>query len=282
VTRILTTSVHGSPRISLAAVGKGEAVVFLHGLGSTKESWYSQLDYVGKTHLAIAWDARGYGESDDYVGELEFARDFVMDLARTLDHVGVARAHLVGLSMGGLIAQCFYFAHPHRVSSLILADSFPSFKSLGEKMVAGFLAARLQPLLDGATPADLAASGAEALLAPGAPDVARKRLIATLSGMRKESYIKTIRAMVAQNAVGRLEDIEVPTLVLNGEFDRLAPVAIAEDMVRRIPDAQLVVIQGAGHLSNLEGPDEFNAAVVTFITAISESQTGCFDSPAEP
>jgi pimeloyl-ACP methyl ester carboxylesterase len=77
-----------------------------------------------------------------------------------------------------------------------------------------------------------------------------------------------------------LADIRVPTLVVNGELDRLAPVAIAEDMARRIPGAQLVVIRGAGHLSNLERPDEFNDAITTFFISISEFQTGCFDSPA--
>ena len=242
--------------------------MFLHGLGSTKENWSAQLHHMGKTHLAIAWDARGYGESDDYEGELEFARDFVSDLARTLDYVGADCAHLVGLSMGGLIAQCFYFMHPDRVSSLVLADSFPSLGSLGENLVAGFLAARLQPLLDGQSPADLAASGAASLLAPYASDEAKSSLVATLSSMRAESYIKTIRALVAQDVLGQLEDIRVPTLVMNGEEDRLSPVAMAEDMARRIPRAQLVVIHGAGHLSNLEKPEEFNDALTKFLGSI--------------
>ena len=122
--------------------------MFLHGLGSTKESWHAQLIHFGKTHLAVAWDARGYGESEDYEGELEFARDFVEDLRCTLDLLGARRTHLVGLSMGGMIAQCFYFTHPHRVASLVLANTFPSFRALGEKAVTGFLAARLQPLLN--------------------------------------------------------------------------------------------------------------------------------------
>ena len=116
-------------------------------------------------------DARGYGESDDYEGELVFERDFVSDLLSVMDLLAAGSAHLVGLSMGGIIAQCFYFAHPDRVRSLVLADSFPSFQVIGAAAVKGFLAARVDPLLEGATPADLASAAAKAMLAPARPRV---------------------------------------------------------------------------------------------------------------
>lgn len=240
--------------------------MFLHGLGSTKENWYPQLDHFRKTHFAVAWDARGYGESHDYEGELAFARDFVNDLTCTLDLLGAGRAHLVGLSMGGMIAQCFYFRHPRRVASLVLAHTFPSFRALGEQAVADFLAARLQPLLNGATPADLAPAAAASLLAPDAPQSARVRLMASLSDLRKASYIKTIRALAAQDALGELKDIAIPSLVLAGELDRLSPISVAQEMSKRIPGAQLVVIPEAGHLSNLERPEQFNEAVGAFLS----------------
>lgn len=240
--------------------------MFLHGLGSTKENWHPQLTYFSQTYLAVAWDARGYGESDDCEGERVFARDFVRDLLSILDLLGAGRAHLVGLSMGGMIAQCFYFAHPHRVASLVLADTFPSFRALGEEAVKGFLAARIEPLLNGATPADLAPAAATSLLAPSAPESARERLLWSLSHLNKDSYVKTARALAEQDAVGDLKDIAVPTLVLSGEFDRLAPVSLARQMSGRIPGSQLAVIPGAGHISNLERPEEFNEAVSRFLS----------------
>ncbi len=256
-----------SPRISIATAGAGEAVIFLHGLGSTKENWYPQLDHMGRTHRAVAWDARGYGESDDWAGELLFARDFSGDLLSILDLLGAVRAHLVGLSMGGMIAQCFYFAHPARVASLVLADTFPSFRSLGEDFVQDFLSARIDPLTKGASPRDLAPASAASLLAPGAEQCARDRLLASLSGLRIDSYVQTARALAAQDALGDLEDIAVPTLVVSGELDRLVPVPLARGMAERIPGAELVLIAGAGHISNLERPAAFNAALSRFLSS---------------
>src|SRR5687768_330744 len=97
--------VSARPRIAVNVCGSGEAVVFLHGVGTTKSSWDAQLAFFGRTHLAIAWDARGYGDSDDYEGDLDFAADFSGDLAAALDGLDITAAHIVGLSMGGLIAQ---------------------------------------------------------------------------------------------------------------------------------------------------------------------------------
>ena len=266
-TRVLNTR----PRIAITSAGEGEPVVLLHGLGSVKENWQSQLQALSKTRFVVAWDARGYGASDDYDGELDFAADFSTDLLGVLDDLGIARAHLVGLSMGGMIAQCFYFLHPQRVATLTLADTFHSFAALGHQAVEGFRAARLRPLLEGKEPADLAAAAADAMLAPGAPREARDTLVASLAGLRKASYVKTVEALLRQPPVGRLEDIEVPTLVLTGELDRLAPVAVAQDMVRKIPNAELHVVVGSGHLSNLECPADFNAAVGRFLEAQSMS-----------
>ncbi len=240
--------------------------MFLHGLGSTKENWSPQLIHFGQTHRAMAWDAPGYGESEDHEGELVFARDFAGDLLATLDDLGARRVHLVGLSMGGMIAQCFYFAHPQRVASLVLADTFPSFRALGDDAVKGFLSARIEPLGEGATPAELAPSSAASLLAPGAPETALTLLLESLSNLRTDSYVKTARALALQDAVGELEDIAVPTLVVSGELDRLTPVSIARKMAQRIPGAQLVLIPGAGHISNLERPERFNEAVSAFLS----------------
>ena len=260
--RLLPTS----PRISVASSGVGEALMFLHGLGSTKENWGPQLIHFGQTHRAMAWDAPGYGESDDHEGELVFARDFVGALLSTLDLLGVDRVHLAGLSMGGMIAQCFYFAYPHRVASLVLADTFPSFRALGEEAVEGFLSARIEPLMNGATPADLAPASADSLLAPDAPERARTLLLESLSKLRTDSYVKTARALAAQDAVGELEDIAVPTLVLSGALDRLTPVPLVRAMAERIPGAQWVIIPGAGHISNLESPERFNRALSRFLS----------------
>ena len=96
-----TDIIPGSPRIAVDHEGTGPLSIFLHGIGGNRTNWHDQLAVVGAHFHAVAWDARGYGASDDYDGALDFG-DFAVDLARVIDHFGVARAHLVGLSMGGL------------------------------------------------------------------------------------------------------------------------------------------------------------------------------------
>jgi len=252
------------PRIAFTASGEGDAICFLHGLGSTKESWSGQIEHFAHRYKAVAWDARGYGDSDDYAGDLRFCEDYNSDLEALLDKLDIERAHLVGLSMGGFIAQNFYFMYPGRVRSLVLANSFPEFDALGVAAVERFRAARLAPLLNGAEPRDLAAASAEFLLAPHASDFARTTLISTLSGLRRESYVKSIKGLLAQSAVGTLAEISVPTLIITGAYDRLCPPSLGEEMAGRIPSSELVTLATAGHLSNIEDPIGFNNALDEF------------------
>lgn len=254
-----------APCIAVNVSGSGEAIIFLHGVGTTKSSWAAQLVHFGDSYFAIAWDARGYGDSDDYDGDLEFATDLAGDLSKVLTALGVETAHIVGLSMGGLVAQCFYFANPRRVATLILANTFPSFRALGDAFVDQFVARRLQPLLDGASPADSADDTVNGLLGPDASDAARHHLRSSLRALRKDSYVKALRGMLAQPAPGHLERITVPTLVLTGEHDRLSPPAIAHDMSARVPGSDLKIIPGCGHLPNIEEPATFNAIVSEFV-----------------
>src|SRR5438876_8255925 len=110
-----TEYVAGPPRIAFDHAGVGPLVVLMHGIGGNRSNWHDQLPELARSFHAVAWDARGYGDSDDYDGDLDFG-DFARDLARLLDHFGAARAHLVGLSMGGVIALDFVTRWPARVA----------------------------------------------------------------------------------------------------------------------------------------------------------------------
>ncbi len=253
------------PRIAVNVSGSGEAVIFLHGVGTTRTSWDAQLAHFKATHFAVAWDARGYGDSDDYESDLNFAADFSDDLARVLDELDIQTAHIVGLSMGGFIAQCFYFTHPKRVATLVLAHTFPSFRALGDKFVDQFVATRFRPLLEGGTPADTADATVKGLLGPQASVDARRRFHASLCALRRESYIKALRGLLEQDAPGALEDIDVPVLLLTGDHDRLSPPPVVQDMARRIAGSEFAIIPDCGHLSNMERPDDFNRIVHDFV-----------------
>lgn len=238
--------------------------MFLHGIGGNRRNWGTQLAFFAARYRAAAWDARGYGDSDDYEGPLEFSA-FSIDLARVLDHLGVEKAHVVGLSMGGRIARDFAIGHPQRVRSLTLANTSPGFGALPPDKVKAFLDARRAPLLAGATPAELAPELARKLAGPQASRAALDALIDSISRLHKESYLKTLEASVTQDRDAPVERLQVPTLVVTSEHDSLYPPPVARAMAARIPGAELVEIPGAGHLSNLEQPERFNAALSAFL-----------------
>jgi len=239
-------------------------VLFLHGIGGNRRNWDRQVEAFSGRYRAAAWDARGYGDSEDFAGPLDFA-DFWRDLERVLDGLSAKRAHLVGLSMGGRIARDFALQRPHRVASLTLANSSPGYDALSPAAVQAYLDARRAPLLAGKSPRDIAPELARRLVgsqpAPGVLD----ELAASIAALRKDSYLKSLEASVTQDRAAPLERIAVPTLVITSDEDRLYTPALARDMARRIPGAELVEIRGAGHLSNIEQPARFNEAVLGFL-----------------
>ena len=261
--------VPGTPGLAYEWAGQGQTVVMLHGIGGNRRNWYQQIAALEPTHHALAWDARGYGDSDDYAGALDFAQ-FSDDLLRLLDHIGRERAHLCGLSMGGRIALDFHARHPERVASLILADSFPgydaSFTQAGRER---FVRERRQPLLDGKSFADIATTLATSLVSPTAAPAVVLQLIESICRLHRESYLKTSEAMTMYQPVADLNRIKVPVQIIVGADDKLTPPAISQRMAAAIPHARLALIPNAGHLSNLEQPDAFNECVRQFFASLT-------------
>ncbi|MBI3248865.1 MAG: alpha/beta fold hydrolase [Deltaproteobacteria bacterium] len=245
--------------------GSGPVVVFLHGIGGNRTNWYGQLDHFGDRFCAVTWDARGYGASDDSSQTLKFS-DYADDLRRLLDHLRADRAHIVGLSMGGMIAQDFYNRTPERVATLALVDTSAGFGAASEEERRDFLARRLDPLEKGLTPTDIAPGVVQVLASKYATPAAREQLIASLSALRVEPYKQALHAIVTTDFRSLAPTIAVPTLVLVGEEDIVTPPPASEFLVRNIPGAVLVKIPQAGHLTNIEKPQEFNAALRQFLT----------------
>ena len=262
---IMTDYVPGRPRLAYDHAGAGPAVVLMHGIGGNRTNWHDQLAALAPHFHAVAWDARGYGLSDDYEGPLDFA-DFSRDLARLLDHLGAASAHICGLSMGGRIALDFHWRYPARVASLALCDTFAGFDaSFTAEQRAEFVRSRKEPLLAGKEPRDIAPAVAATLIGPRSPRAAYDRLVASISALHKESYIKAIEAMTAYDRTASLAAIKVPVLLVYGSEDPLTPVKLGREMAAKIADARLVVIEDAGHLPNIERPAAFNAALLEFL-----------------
>jgi 3-oxoadipate enol-lactonase len=250
-----TAFVPGTPRIAIAMEGRGPLVLFLHGIGGNRNHWQHQLAFFSRQGFkAAAWDARGYGDSEDYAGPLRFD-DFISDILRTLDFLGEQRTHLVGLSMGGRIARNFALRHRERVRTLTLANSSPGFDALSPEEVLKFVDERRNR-----TP-----ESTSRLLGSAARTGAHDALLASFHALRNDSYLKTLEASVAQDRDAPLEKLAVPTLIITGDEDRLYPLELTQLMARRIPGAKLAVLENCGHLSNLEQPERFNEVLLAFL-----------------
>ena len=265
MTDIETVFIEGTPRLAVDRAGAGPLVFFLHGIGGNRKNWTGQIGALRGGFHAVAWDARGYGGSDDYDGPLDFG-DFAKDALRVLDRFEAKRAHLVGLSMGGRIAQDFHARFPERVATLVLCDTRADFQdSMPPEKRAEFIRLRQAPLLAGKEPRDIADALVESLVAPGADAAARRKLRESIAALHKESYLKTIEASLTFDRSAEIDRIRVPTLLIYGEHDRLTPPAIGRALHERIAGSEFVEIEGAGHLTNIERPEAFNAALLAFL-----------------
>ena len=252
------------PNIAVDHMGSGPLVVFLHGIGGHRTNWYDQLPVFAEHFTAATWDARGWGDSDDYAGPLKF-EDICADLERVLDHFGVTSAHLVGLSMGGMFVQDFCARHPGRVASMVLVDTNNGpAKSMSEAEIDEFISLRKQPLLDGKEPKDIAGPVAKTLVSPSASPEIVQKMVDSMSMLHKDSYIKAIEAVTRYEGPD-LTTLRAPTMVVVGADDTLTPPSVHREMADQLPQARYLEIPDAGHLANIEKPAEFNQAVLNFL-----------------
>lgn len=244
------------------ARGAGEPLLFLHGIGGGKECWGPQLEAFADGYRAVAWDMPGYGESPA-LAEPSFAA-LAEALLALVDHVG-GPVHLVGHSLGGMVAQEFAARHPARLASLVLSGTSPAFGRPEGDWQKKFIAARLGPLDAGHTMDELAAGIIEGLVGE-APDPAGVALaVACMGRVPAETYRAMMRLLVTFDRRAALGRIAVPTLVLAGGRDDNATPKVMAGMAERIPGARYVCLAGAGHIANLERPAAFNRALRGFL-----------------
>ncbi len=263
---ILSHRIGPAPHLSVDYAGQGELVVLLHGIGGNKRNWRDCVPALADHFQVVAWDARGWGESDDYEGPLTFD-DMADDLARVIDHFGAKRAHVIGLSMGGRIAMQFAERHKTRVASLVLCDTSRGITGWSDERKDTFLRSRQEPLLNGQEVADIAEPLSRTLVSTGATPDAMEQVVDSIRRLHKDSYLKAIKVNLLTPPHEYLGEIMVPTLVIVGELDRLAPPADARAIADAIPDATLLILPNAGHLVNIEAPEQFNSAVLGFLLA---------------
>lgn len=240
-------------------VGDATPIVFLHGVGSDKSVWLPQLEHFGADRRALAFDYPGYGDSDPAADETS-RDDYAVAILSAMDVLDVERAHVCGLSLGGVVAIAMYAAEPNRCASLILADTFadhPEGQVIYDRAVLGSANMRV-----------LAESRVDVLMAQPADAAIRAEVIETMARIDPAAYVIGAAAVWLANQRDRATAIREPTLVLCGTEDRVTPPALSHALARLIPGAQEALVEGAGHLANIERPQEFNTIVGAFIRGV--------------
>jgi pimeloyl-ACP methyl ester carboxylesterase len=245
--------------------GQGTALVLLHGFLCDSRCWMPQLAGLSDSFTVVAWDAPGAGSSSDPPDAFTTA-DFARCLARFLDTIGIGRAHVVGLSWGGILAQEFYRLYPDRLRCLVLADTYGGWKgSLTESVWKDRLEACLMEATE--PPETVVATFLPGMFSDGAPEDLLGELAAIIAEFHPVGFRLMSRSSAEMDTRGLLPRIDVPTLVLWGEADRRSPIQIAEQLHAAIPGAELAIIPRAGHVSNMERPEAFNLHLRRFCLA---------------
>ncbi|MBM4265100.1 MAG: alpha/beta fold hydrolase [Deltaproteobacteria bacterium] len=260
--------------------GSGEPLLLIMGLAADSQAWVFQMPAFAGRHRTIAFDNRGVGRSSKPAGPYSI-HQMADEAAQLLDHLGIASAHVVGVSMGGMIAQELVLRHPGRVRRLVLACTYPepdaaieqqrefSVSQLGGKVTSG-----------GGIEIDVKSLDPFAFLQQMLPTVFNQAFIeselpklmqvfsgALQYGFSMEAILGQVAAVMGHRATDRLHQIRVPTLVITGDADRLIPPANSDILAREIPDAKLVKVPGGSHGFNFETPEVFNREVLAFLDA---------------
>lgn len=249
-------------RIGFDEAGSGDAtpIVFLHGVGSDKSVWAPQLAYFRNSRRAVAFDYPGYGES----GLVENATrdDFAAAVLAAMDSLAIDRAHVCGLSLGGVVAIAMHAAAPRRCASLIIADSFavhPDGQAIFDRSIAASNAMSMREMAEART---------GVLLGSAATDALRHEVISTMGAIDPIAFRIGAAAVWLADQRDRAAAIDAPTLILVGEEDGVTPPALSEELARLIVGSRLAQIAQAGHLANAEQPQAFNLAIESFLAQL--------------
>jgi 3-oxoadipate enol-lactonase len=233
--------------------GQGEPLVLLEGLGGDIAGWRRSIPRLAAELRMVAFDHRGNGRSTAPDVPMTMAT-FVEDAVAILDHLGIERAHLYGQSFGGMVAQEAAITAPERIRSLILACTHPGVRHAVPVRTA--------------VPKDRPweALYSERFLREHPEEVAEDQRLGTPQAPRMAR--RQWEAMQRFDALDRLPSLRVPTLVLHGTEDRTVHPDNARILAERIPDARLIMLEGAGHVYHAEQPEAADAAVLEFVRSV--------------
>lgn len=245
--------------------GSGDPLLLIMGLGYTHEMWHRTRPLLSQHYRTIAFDNRGVGQSDVPTGPYSIAQ-MADDAAAVLDAAQIERAHVFGISMGGMIAQEFVLAYPNRVRSLILGCT-----ACGGKNAIPAAQKVLQILMARATMTP--EEGAQAMV-PFIYDAStpRERIEEDLAIRQRTypapaGYMGQVQAILAWTSLDRLKDIHAPTLIIHGDSDQLVPPENAIILEKQIHGSRLVMLPNASHIFPTDQPEASHREILAFLSA---------------
>lgn len=244
--------------------GAGVPLLLVHGLGYARWGWEPVAEPLAERFEVLLFDNRGIGGSAAPPGPYT-AAELAADAVGVLDEAGVERAHVLGTSLGGMVAQELALAWPERVDRLVLACTTPggphALPMPEQTVMLMAEAPSLEPLV-------ALRRFVENALAPGAPQELVERILAhrVRTAQPREAWLAQAAAGLGFDACDRLAAIAAPTLVLHGDADAVVAVGNAELLAERIPGARVELFERAGHMFFWEQPERFVSVVTEFLT----------------
>ncbi len=266
----LTLDTRPNLTLSLTRPKSGPLCLFLHGIGGGRTNWDAQLAATAGYTRAAALDLRGYGDSDLGDDQTSIV-DYCTDILRICEVLGASKLILCGLSHGAWIATSFAMRYPDMLAGLVLSGGCTGLSEAMAETRDVFREAREAPLNAGKTPADFAPDVVDVIAGPKASEGARGDLLASMSAIPAATYRDALTCFTNPKERFDFRRLGMPVLMLTGEHDRLAPPDEIRAVAGRIhdksprPDVQFEVIEGAGHVCNVEAPDAYNAHLIPFI-----------------
>jgi pimeloyl-ACP methyl ester carboxylesterase len=257
---IRSIQLHSGVTLRAAVTGNGPALVFIHGLGGNFSFWANQARHFSASRRVVRYDLRGHGESSPSLRQDTF--DHAEDLVALLDVLEIKRASLVGLSMGGLIAQAAAARFPDRIERLVLTGTVPIFAPPGKLRLNQLAELAETEGMDG-----VARAFVPGLFGSDVPET-DPRAIAIADSFRRQdagSFAAAARALALADVTPFLGSITAPTLLCYGENDRLTPPKSGARLAAQLADARLEIIPDAGHVAPVEAPVAFDSAVERFL-----------------
>ncbi|MDE0807879.1 MAG: alpha/beta hydrolase [Alphaproteobacteria bacterium] len=249
-------------RISYREAGAGSPLLLMHGVGGNSRSFRCQLEGLADRFRVIAWDAPGYGDSALRVPTLDSYSGAVLEL---LDHLKIQLSHVLGHSMGGVVAQGVAGLAPDRLECLILSSTFTGYAQPKGSDLSQSWKARLTDIR-ALSAAEFGRARAKSMLADNAGEAVRTEAASIASEVEHDGLKAASELLHLVDTRGIAGKIAIPTLVITGGQDRIIPPARSSEMADLIPNSQSVEIVEVGHAAYLEDPATYNATLNNFLS----------------